>query len=113
MRVVDLELYRCPDCTGGMELRPDTGDADVEAGELSCRDCSACFPIIGHIPRFVPTRNYADSFALQWEKFPVTQYDSHSEVTLSSSRFFESTGFPEQMDGDVLLVGAAVGGVDA
>jgi SAM-dependent methyltransferase len=103
MKAADLELYRCPDCNGDMELGEDAAEGEVESGELTCRSCSACFPIVGHVPRFVPKRNYADSFALEWSTFPRTQYDSHSGATISFGRFFESTGFPERMDGEVVL----------
>lgn len=44
------------------------------------------FPIVRGIPRFVPSENYASAFGDQWNRFPKTQLDSYTGLTLSESR---------------------------
>jgi SAM-dependent methyltransferase len=44
------------------------------------------YPIVGSIPRFVPSANYAADFGAQWNRFPRTQLDSYAGVTLSEDR---------------------------
>lgn len=60
------ELYRCPE---GCE-----------------------FPIWKGIPRFVPERNYAESFGLQWNTFRQTQLDSFTQTTISHDRLARIAG---------------------
>ncbi|MDE2595725.1 MAG: class I SAM-dependent methyltransferase [Sphingomonadales bacterium] len=43
-------------------------------------------PIVSGIPRFVPPGNYADDFGAQWNRFPQTQLDSHTGLTLTRDR---------------------------
>lgn len=44
------------------------------------------FPIENEIPRFVDSRNYAEGFGNQWNKFPKTQLDSHTGAPISEKR---------------------------
>lgn len=44
------------------------------------------FPIVASIPRFVGEENYAADFGAQWNRFPGTQLDSRSGLTLSEDR---------------------------
>jgi len=44
------------------------------------------YPIVHSIPRFVPSDNYASDFGAQWNRFPVTQLDSHTGETISYDR---------------------------
>ena len=44
------------------------------------------YPIVGSIPRFVPSENYAAGFGAQWNRFPKTQLDSYAGLTLSEDR---------------------------
>ena len=59
----------------------------VLACELGCQ-----YPIINHIPRFVPPRNYATSFGLQWNTFRKTQLDSYTGTTISRDRLDRLVG---------------------
>lgn len=52
------------------------------------------FPIVNGIPRFVDRENYARDFGSQWNRFPRTQLDSHSELTLSEDRLQRCFGAP-------------------
>ncbi|RDS84528.1 class I SAM-dependent methyltransferase [Dyella monticola] len=44
------------------------------------------YPIIRGVPRFVSSENYANAFGDQWNRFPKTQLDSYSGLTLSEDR---------------------------
>lgn len=44
------------------------------------------YPIVGLIPRFVSSENYATDFGAQWNRFPKTQLDSFAGLTLSEDR---------------------------
>jgi len=49
-------------------------------------------PIVGGIPRFVSSDNYASAFGRQWNKFQKTQLDSHTGTTLSKDRLQRCLG---------------------
>lgn len=44
------------------------------------------YPIVNGIARFVPSENYAHDFGMQWNLFPKTQLDSHTNLRLSEDR---------------------------
>ena len=91
-----LALFLCPTCAGGLTLR-ETG------ASIECLSCQAAYPVVGGIPRFVSSDNYAGSFGMQWNRHRETQLDSHTEVPTSRDRLFASTGWPERMDGQRIL----------
>ena len=49
-------------------------------------DSGSRYPIVKGIPRFVPEDNYAQAFGKQWNRFPKTQLDSHTGLSLSEDR---------------------------
>jgi SAM-dependent methyltransferase len=53
--------------------------------ELRCSN-GCQFPVVGGIPRFVDSDNYASSFGLQWRVFAKTQLDSYSGMQVSRQR---------------------------
>ena len=62
------------------------------------------FPVINGIPRFVPERNYASSFGAQWNRFPKTQLDSYSGISLSRDRLSRCMrGHLSSLDGKLVL----------
>jgi SAM-dependent methyltransferase len=85
--------------------------SEIERGRLVCRDCDREYPIVRFVPRFVPERNYAESFGLQWNRFRKTQLDSHTGQPITRDRFLRQTGWqPEQLAGmRVLDVGCGAG----
>ncbi|HEV2721007.1 MAG TPA: methyltransferase domain-containing protein [Thermoanaerobaculia bacterium] len=107
-----LEILACPGCAGDLLADADveTGGR-VESGTLRCASCGAAFPIVRHVPRFVPAESYASSFGFQWNRFRTTQLDSHSGLPISRDRFFrESRWTPEELAGKrVLDVGCGAG----
>src|SRR5580700_10396725 len=81
----------------------------IEAGMLICEYCKRSHPISNGIPRFVPSRNYADSFGLEWQAFPTTQLDEDWQQ-MYRVRFFQTTDFPRDMRGQTVLeVGCGAG----
>lgn len=112
MRREHLALLRCPACQGALELGADrTRPAGliVEA-RLTCSRCPATFDVVRGVPRFVPARNYAEGFGLQWLRHARTQCDSANGTTISADRFFAQTGWPRTLAGETVLeVGSGAG----
>ena len=69
------------------------------------------YPIVGGIPRFVPAENYAAAFGEQWVRFPRTQLDSATGLTLSRDRLERCLGhaLPALSGNLVLEAGSGAG----
>ena len=111
MREDAAAQFRCPK-TGlplTLEVTARDGD-DVLAGALVSADGTR-WPVRDSIPRFVPEDNYAESFGFQWNRFPGTQLDSVSGLTVSRDRFLAQWALaPEWFAGKrVLDVGCGAG----
>lgn len=66
-------------------LTPVNGGGGQILRTLACSQ--GCYvPVIGGIPRFVPSENYASGFGLQWKTFRQTQLDSYTGLTISRDR---------------------------
>lgn len=96
-----LALLRCIAC--GSELRAQ------EQGYV-CSSCSASYPCLREVARFVKAENYAGSFGFQWQRYARTQLDDATSHQ-STTDFGRKTGFtPEQLRGkSVLDVGCGMG----
>ena len=46
---------------------------------------------------------YAASFGFQWNKFPTLQLDREMNNDLSRRRFYATTGWPQRLEGELLL----------
>lgn len=106
MQMKLLDILACPECGGTLACEPaaSTPEGDVESGGLICAGCRQSYPIVGGIPRFVGSDNYASSFGLQWNLFKAEQIDSINGFRLSEQRFFDETGWPrEWMSGKLIL----------
>ncbi len=105
MREEHLQYLRCPRCDGSLELREAHRAANnrVEHGSLFCAACGARYVISGFVPRFVPDEGYVEGFGLEWNVHRRTQYDHDSGVSLSEARFFEETGWPRRLEGEVVI----------
>jgi SAM-dependent methyltransferase len=81
------------------------------AERWTCPRCDVSFPVVGDIPRFVQDEGYGDNFGLEWLAHARTQLDSHTGLSLSRDRFFESTRWtPSMLAGhSVLEVGCGAG----
>lgn len=108
----NLQYLACPHCDGDLEISSISqreGDI-IKSGNLSCVICRKTCEIVNYIPRFVPTRNYASSFGLEWLKHSRTQYDSYSGIRDSETRFFDETRWSRDLRGQVILeVGSGSG----
>jgi SAM-dependent methyltransferase len=62
--------------------------SDDSGGSLICRGRTV--PVVGGIPRFVSSENYAASFGQQWLTFARTQLDSVSGHPISEARLFRA-----------------------
>ena len=71
----DLSVLRDPS-----SQLPLIGNGDM----LTCDGSE--YPIVSNIPRFVPLKNYASDFGLQWNRFFRTQLDSFSGCSISTNR---------------------------
>lgn len=96
MKAELLPSLRCPQ--SGQPLALESGatrgaDDEIDSGSLVSKDGCHRYPIRGGIPRFVPMSNYADNFGMQWNKFRITQLDSHSGQPISAERFWKATGW--------------------
>jgi 2-polyprenyl-3-methyl-5-hydroxy-6-metoxy-1,4-benzoquinol methylase/uncharacterized protein YbaR (Trm112 family) len=105
MRVQILEMLRCPQCSGHLELEEAHSVGDrIESGSLLCVSRAHRYPIRNFIPRFVTGSNYADNFGFQWNTFRRTQLDSYSGHPISAERFWKATGWtPQQLAGQWVL----------
>ncbi|HEY6214525.1 MAG TPA: methyltransferase domain-containing protein [Vicinamibacterales bacterium] len=105
MNPAHAEHLVCPRCRCGLALvETDVVDGRVRSGRLECAACAVAYPIRGFIPRFVDDEgNYSGNFGFQWNRHARTQFDSYSGAPISERRFFESTGWPRQMTGELLL----------
>lgn len=81
---MDTEFPRVVDPVDGGPLAREAGFLVSTRGERH--------PIIDGIPRFVPAENYADAFGEQWVRFPQTQLDSATGLTLSRDRLERCLG---------------------
>ena len=112
MRRDHLAFLVCPACGGDLEFVNVQAEdaAGIATGQLRCVGCGVVYPIVRHVPRFVPEQNYASGFGYQWTIHADTQYDSHTGVPLSETRFFEETKWPRHLEGQVVLeVGSGSG----
>jgi ubiquinone/menaquinone biosynthesis C-methylase UbiE len=93
--------YISPETGQSLEFFPD--QLNSASGEQ--------FPIINGIPRFVPVKNYASAFGLQWKTFARTQLDSYSKTDITRSRLERCLGYPvSKLKGlKVLEVGCGAG----
>ena len=100
-----IEHLRCPECRERLLLeQPEYHVERIRSGWLACERDRHRYPIRGFIPRFVPESNYADNFAMQWNKFRRTQLDSCSGHPISAKRFWQATGWtPGQVAGQWVL----------
>lgn len=77
---------------------------------LSCKGCGKAYPVRRHIPRFADDHNYSSSFGFQWDKHRQTQLDSQTGLAISRKRLFDSTGWPADMSGQLILEAGAGAG---
>ncbi len=77
--------------------------------QFRCVGCGLFFEIVNNIPRFVPRKNYAESFGLQWNQFKRTQIDSELGSNRSRDRFNEETQWTKRELENKLVLDAGCG----
>jgi uncharacterized protein YbaR (Trm112 family) len=92
-------LYVCPKCRGRLTL---LAGGDAGSGSLSCSNRHS-FAIRDELPRFVESAGYAASFGFQWQAHARDQLDSATGTTISRTRLFKGTQWPERMPGELIL----------
>jgi SAM-dependent methyltransferase len=100
-----LHHLACPNCHADLAIssvEKRRGEI-LEMAELTCVGCQATYPIVRCIPRFVLSENYASGFGFQWNLHAKTQYDRYSGKNISEKRFFEETGWPRDLSGEIIL----------
>ena len=114
MRLSHIEHLMCCRCGGDLQLKSESAVAHshdiIKEGVLNCRNCTQEYKITGCIPRFVDSESYTHGFGFQWLKHSKVQYDSYNGLTLTKKRFFNSTRFPTNLNGEFILeVGSGAG----
>lgn len=108
MKLQSLNSYLCTKCRSpNLQLRQ-VKKNQIEKwmifeGLLVCDNCGESFPIINSIPRFVSNGEYTNTFGFQWTLHKKTQLDSFTGLPISRDRLFEVTGWPENMEGQIIL----------
>ena len=112
MKLELLEILRCP--VTGQQLTITEGEYERDSlrnGWLQSENGKQRHLVKNFIPRFVPQSNYADNFGMQWNKFRLTQMDSHTQIPISEERFYQATNWSrDELKGKwVLDVGCGAG----
>jgi SAM-dependent methyltransferase len=104
MRLEHLSLLRSPDTGEPLELiDAEIIDGEVRSGALRENGSGQLWPIIEHIPRFVPIDNYCDNFSIQWEKYGHVLDPRQTGLTLYEDRWEKETRWPENMNGELII----------
>jgi uncharacterized protein YbaR (Trm112 family) len=92
MKLELLEILRCPVTRQKLTVSEAENDGNyLKSGWLQTEDGKQRHLVKNFIPRFVPQSNYADNFGMQWNKFRLTQMDSHTKIPISEERFYQAT----------------------
>ena len=107
MRKSQIKNLACCHCGNDLTLKNKAAaryEKDIiKEGVLNCTGCRREYMIRGCIPRFVDSDNYACGFGFQWNKHAKVQYDSYNGLTLTKDRFFNSTHFSTNLNGELIL----------
>jgi SAM-dependent methyltransferase len=106
-----LRWLRCLACKRDLRIEAKESEGEhVVTGELVCASCSARYPVVRGVPRFVGTDLYTGSFSYQWNLFRRTQLDEGGKQE-SHRTFVEKTGEePRDLAGKLVLdIGVGTG----
>ena len=110
MRKDLFDYLCCPECRGELDLSVDNeDDYGIESGKLSCTKCDGVYPVINHIPRFVPADNYAAGFGYEWEKFGKVRFDSYNKTKIIHNTILRRTKWDEEFFKGKLLLECGCG----
>ena len=110
MKLALLDILVCPECQEALDPRVDVRRGlEVLEGALRCPGCARGYPIVGGVPRFVDSGEYASSFGRQWHWFRRTQLDSMSGRDESERMLAAATGWTAEDYRGRLVLDAGVG----
>jgi SAM-dependent methyltransferase len=75
-------------------VSPQTGAPLWREGDALVSPAGERIPVVGGIPRFVTSDDYAAAFGLQWRLHALTQLDSRTGAHLSEERIVRCAGMP-------------------
>jgi uncharacterized protein YbaR (Trm112 family) len=104
-----LDTLACPEDGSDLVIeKPSFVDDEIKSGTLKCQR-SHEYPIVGYIPRFVPSDLYVGNFSKEWLIHRTTQYDSFTGIANSQQAFSLKTGFSQDKLQDGLVLDAGCG----
>ena len=106
MRPEHVKYLRCPSTGAALRLdAEETVNGRVRTGRLISKADGSIneYPVIEYIPRFVTSENYATNFGFEWNLHARTQCDEVSGHKMTEDRFFAFTGWPSNLEGQVVL----------
>jgi SAM-dependent methyltransferase len=107
MRTTFTDEFCCLKCRKKLMIKKVTEEdpklGDIREGYLACSQCLVSYPIVRCIPRFVAEESYAHSFGFQWNRFDRLQLDTSMNNNLSRDRFYQTTDWPTNMEGQKIL----------
>jgi SAM-dependent methyltransferase len=110
MKPAALTLLVCPACMSELVLEAASRRGEeVMEGTLRCRECSAVYPVVRGVPRFVGKDAYASSFGRQWNWFRTVQRDSLNGTNESERTLEATTGWRDRDYAGRLVLDAGVG----
>lgn len=92
-------------------IDPQTGKRLIESpGGLLYENGITAFPLNHGAYRIESGPNYTENFGFEWNMFQQTQLDSYSGTNISKKRFFATTHWGRDMEGEnILEVGCGAG----
>ena len=111
MKIEYLDFMCCPSCNSDLRIESESVENDrIKEGTLVCLSCNKEYIVKNFIPRFIETKEYADSFGSQWNAFANVQLDDKN-TSESSLRFDSEIGWDEKkLSGkSVIEIGSGAG----
>ena len=103
MRIEHLKYLRCPKSGAELTLMDAVQEnGRVREGRLVAASGES-YPIVKFVPRFVEADNYAANFGFEWQVHARTQFDADAKHKMSEERVFGVTGWPRDLQGEVIL----------
>lgn len=110
MKLSLVQWLQCPGCGASLTCRAVSQEGgDIREGQLTCSGCSASYPILNGIPRFVENDAYVDNFSFEWNVHRTTQLDSVNGRTDSEDRLRQALGRPLQELNTTLMLDVGCG----
>ena len=99
-----VKHLRCPKtkCKLDVEIG-ELENGKIKTGNLIALNNGKKYPIIDFIPRFVPEKNYAANFGIEWNIHNRTQFDDSSGFNVSEERFRHETKWGYKLEGEIIL----------